>query len=155
MRAAFALQGPGGFFLRGTCSFGVIPFTPGTLPAVKQGMPDVRVVDSITQPGSQDQRCIAMSGSLGGSSAARYALNARPLICFFSDAGVGKDVADLALLQSAGLAACAVSHTSACIGEAQSTLHRGEISQLNLAAQALGLHVGKNYRYAVTQIQSS
>ena len=106
-------------------------------------MPNLRLVDSITELTANDAGCLAISGSHGGVSAARYALAAKPLLSIFNDAGVGKDragIAGLDLLQQAGLAACTVAHTSARIGEAPSTLDSGEISHLNQAASALGLH---------------
>ncbi len=118
----------------------------------------VRIVDSITELSTQDAGCIAVSGSHGGASAAHYALQARPLLCFFNDAGVGKDRAGLAglgLLESAGLAACTVAHTSARIGEAASTLESGQISHLNAAAAALGLHAGQTCREAISHLQST
>jgi hypothetical protein len=58
---------------------------------------------------------------------------------------VGKDqagVAGLETLQQAGLAAITVAHTSARIGQADSTLHDGTVSHLNEAARALGFSSG-------------
>ena len=75
-----------------------------------------RVVDSITELGPGDAGCVAVSGSHGGISSARYALAARPRLSVFNDAGVGKDeagIAALAFLQARGLAACTVEHASA------------------------------------------
>ncbi|WP_439590663.1 hypothetical protein [Hydrogenophaga sp.] len=91
-----------------------------------------------------DAGCIALSGSHGGLSSARYALAVRPLLSVFNDAGIGLDdagIAGLALLQSHGLAACAVSHTSARIGQAASTLNDGVVSCANDAALALGIRL--------------
>ncbi len=71
-------------------------------------MPPLRIVDSITELCAQDAGCIAVSGSHGGISSARYALAARPVLSVFNDAGVGKDGAGLAaldFLQAHGLAA--------------------------------------------------
>jgi hypothetical protein len=110
-------------------------------------MLNVRVVDSITELGPQDAGCLAISGSHGGISSARYALAARPHLSIFNDAGVGKDEAGLAalpFLQSHGLAACTVAHDSARIGEAGSTLGEGVISHVNALAQALGVVVGES-----------
>jgi hypothetical protein len=109
-------------------------------------LPQLRVVDSITELGPADAGCVAISGSHGGISSARYALAARPLLSVLNDAGVGKDeagLAALAFLQSHGLAACTVAHTSARIGEAQSTLADGVISHVNQLAAALGVSVGQ------------
>jgi hypothetical protein len=102
----------------------------------------IRLVDSITELQPADAGCIALSGSHGGLSSARYALAVRPLLSVFNDAGVGLDAAGIAgldLLQTHNLAACAVSHTSARIGQASSTLTHGVVSHANAAAQALGI----------------
>jgi NCAIR mutase (PurE)-related protein len=107
--------------------------------------PRLRLVDSIAELQTGDAGCIAVSGSHGGLSAARYALAVRPLLSVFNDAGVGRDaagIAGLALLQAEGLAACAVSNLSACIGQAQSTWVHGVVSHANACALALGVEVG-------------
>lgn len=109
----------------------------------------LRVVDSITELCPADAGCIAVSGSHGGVSSARYALAARPLLSVFNDAGVGKDgagVAGLHILQSQSLGACTVSHNSACIGQAASTLSDGVISHANAAALALGVKPGTSLK---------
>jgi NCAIR mutase (PurE)-related protein len=109
-------------------------------------MPSLRLIDSITQLVASDAGCIAVSGSHGGLSSARFALVARPLLSIFNDAGVGKGdagIAGLAFLQAHGLAACAVAHHSACIGVAQSTLDDGIISHANALAAALGAQPGQ------------
>ena len=106
----------------------------------------LRVVDSITELGPQDAGCLAVSGSHGGISSARYALAARPLLSVFNDAVVGKEGAGLAalhFLQSHGLAACTVGHDSARIGEAASTLADGVISHVNALARTLGVQEGQ------------
>jgi hypothetical protein len=118
---------------------------------------DLRVVDSITQLGTQDRGCIAVSGSHGGVSSARYALAARPLLSVFNDAGGGKDgagIAALALLQAQGLAACTVGHSSARIGDAQSTLHDGIINHVNAAAARMGIAAGQHCGDAVAAIRN-
>ena len=120
-------------------------------------MLDVRVVDSITQLGPQDAGCLAVSGSHGGISSARYALAARPRLSVFNDAGVGRDEAGLAalpFLQSHGLAACTVAHSSARIGEAQSTLDDGIVSHVNAQAQALGVVVGQRCELVIDTLMA-
>jgi hypothetical protein len=117
----------------------------------------LRVVDSITQLGGQDVGCIAVSGSHGGVSSARYAIAARPLLSVFNDAGGGKDdagIAALALLQSLDLAACTVGHASARIGDAQSTLHDGIINHVNAAAARMGIAAGQRCSDAVTAVRN-
>jgi hypothetical protein len=118
---------------------------------------NVRVVDSITELGPQDAGCLAVSGSHGGISSARYALAARPRLSIFNDAGVGKDEAGLAalpFLQSHGLAACTVAHSSARIGEAQSTLDEGIVSHVNALAQALGVVVGQRCELVIDTLMA-
>lgn len=118
-------------------------------------MPSLRVVDSITQLGPQDAGCLAVSGSHGGISSARYALAARPLLSVFNDAGVGKDAAGLAalpFLQSHGLAACTVAHDSARIGEANSTLNDGIVSHVNALAQTLGVALGQRCQSVIEKL---
>jgi hypothetical protein len=117
----------------------------------------LRVVDSITQLDERDQGCIAVSGSHGGVSSARYALAACPLLSVFNDAGGGKDdagLAALALLQAQGLAACTVAHASARIGDAQSTLDDGIINHVNAAAARMGIAAGQRCVDAVTAIRN-
>jgi hypothetical protein len=118
----------------------------------------LRVIDSITQLTAADYGCVAVSGSHGGISSARYALAARPLLCVFNDAGVGKDeagVAALAFLQSQDIAACTVAHTSARVGDALSTLNDGVISHVNAPAAVLGAHAGQRCIAAVEHIRKT
>ena len=115
----------------------------------------LRVVDSITELRATDAGCVAVSGSHGGLSSARYALAARPALSVFNDAGVGRDAAGIAALdwlQAHALAACTVAHTSARIGEARSTLDEGVLSHVNPAAAALGLHAGQPLRTALASL---
>ena len=109
------------------------------------GVP-LRLLDSITEAVGGPAGCVVVSGSHGGISAGRFALQAKVFLAVFNDAGVGKDaagIAALALMQAQGVAACTVSHTSACIGEAASTWQSGVISHANAAAQALGAQRGQ------------
>lgn len=120
-------------------------------------MPKLRVVDSITELGAGDEGCMAVSGSHGGLSSARYALAASPLLSVFNDAGVGKEQAGIAaldFLQARDLAACTVSHLSARIGEAQSTLDDGIVSHLNALAFAQGVRVNERCHQAIENLQS-
>jgi len=110
------------------------------------------VVDSITELGSADAGCLAVSGSHGGASSARYAVAARPALSVFNDAGVGLDQAGLvalAQLQQSGLAACTVSHMTARIGDANSSLETGVVSFANSLARAAGIRPGMACRDAL------
>lgn len=104
------------------------------------------LVDSITESGPQHRGAVVVSGSHAGISVVRYALAAQPLLAVFNDAGVGKDqagIAGLAALEAAGVAACAVAHSSARIGEAASTLTDGRIAHANTPARRLGATPGR------------
>ena len=121
-------------------------------------MPVLRIVDSITELSAADAGCVAISGSHGGISSARYALAARPLLSVFNDAGGGLDNAGLAaldFLQVHGLAACTVAHQSARIGEARSTLASGVVIDANAAASALGVQTGWTCQQAVDFLVTS
>jgi hypothetical protein len=103
------------------------------------------IVDSITQALGEAAGAVVVCGSHGGSSSAKFALQARPYAVVFNDAGVGKDdagIVALALLQRAGIAACTVAHTSARIGDANSTLHEGRLTHCNAAASLLHAEPG-------------
>jgi hypothetical protein len=115
---------PGGFFLSGA---------------------PVCVFDSITEALGGPPGQVVVSGSHGGISAGRFALEAQVQLAVFNDAGVGlaeAGIAALPLLQQHGIAACAVGHDTARIGEAASTLATGVISHANAAAVALGARPG-------------
>lgn len=107
------------------------------------------LVDSITEAIGRAEGAIVVSGSHGGLSAGRFAAEARPHVAVFNDAGVGRDragIAGLDELDGLGIAACTVSHDSARIGEARSTLEDGVISHVNRRAAALGAQVGAKLR---------
>lgn len=119
--------------------------------AMPAGAP-LRVVDSITELGPGDAGCLAVSGSHGGASSARYAIAARPALSVFNDAGVGLDRAGLValdLLQQQGLSACTVSHMTARIGEAHSTLRTGVVSHCNTLAAQGGVAPGQACQLAL------
>jgi hypothetical protein len=107
------------------------------------------LVDSITEAIGRGTGCVVVSGSHGGLSAGRFALQAGARLAVFNDAGIGKDAAGIAalpLLQAQGVAAVAVAHDSARIGDAASTLDDGVISALNAAAATLGARSGMRLR---------
>lgn len=113
------------------------------------------LLDSISYIGPAQRDQIVISGSHGGSAAARYALAEPPWLVLFNDAGVGKQQAGivaLAMLQAAGIAAAAVAHTSARIGDARDTWEHGIITHVNAAARALGLEAGQTVRAALAAL---
>ena len=103
------------------------------------------LIDSAARLHGGHRGRVVVTGSHGGRSTARHALRAGARLCFFNDAGRGKDdagVAALAMLQRAGLAAACYSHDSACLGDARDGFGNGYITVVNDAAAAMGLRVG-------------
>jgi hypothetical protein len=127
-------------------------------PVLAQG-PGGRViaVDSITQAGPDDAGAIVVTGSHGGASSGRFALEVPFALVVFNDAGVGKDGAGLAgleMLQARGVAAATVAHASARIGDARDTWESGVVSHCNAAARSLGCKPGAALRALLTRLVS-
>jgi hypothetical protein len=115
----------------------------------------VIVVDSITQIDADDAGAIVVSGSHGGTSSGEVALAVPLAAVFFNDAGIGKDdagVAALPMLQQLGIAAGAVAHTSARIGDALDAWENGVISRVNSEADKLGLRPGSGLAAALLRL---
>ncbi len=108
-------------------------------------VPPLVLLDSVTQVEPAHAGALVVSGSHGGASVVPYARAVRAWLYVFNDAGVGKDragIAALDLLDADGIAAAAVAHDSARIGEASDAWQHGVVSHLNAAAAALGLRTG-------------
>lgn len=106
--------------------------------------PGLVLLDSVTQVEFGHAGRLVATGSHGGASVVPYARAVRAWMYVFNDAGVGKDgagIAALELLAADGIAAVAVAHTSARIGEALDSWQHGVVSHLNAAAAALGFTV--------------
>ncbi len=111
------------------------------------------LIDSISTVTREMRGQIVITGSHGGSSAARLALAHPPGLVVFNDAGVGRDEAGirgLEILQLVGVAACTVSHSSARIGEASSTLQHGTISHANSLAMTRGIVADQSCAEAIS-----
>lgn len=111
----------------------------------------VVAVDTIAHVAPEDAGQVVVTGSHGGMSSAEYAGRVLLAAVFFNDAGVGKDAAGIAglrYLEERGIAAGAVSHVSAAIGEALETWN-GVISAVNAPARAAGIATGEPLRGAV------
>jgi hypothetical protein len=127
---------------------GEIVATVGTTPVV--------LLDSISYVTERTEGMIVVSGSHGGTAAGRYALAHPPRLAVFNDAGVGKDragVVALDMLAGVEIAAVAVSHTSARIGDGADTWKSGVISATNGPAADLGLEPGWGLRSAVLDLE--
>lgn len=116
--------------------------------------PDRRLelLDSIAYATPEMAGAVIVSGSHGGMSAARFAADARPHLVVFNDAGGGLDeagVSGLDWLGAQGIAAAAVGHMTARIGEARSTLSDGVVTWVNAPAATLGVRCGMRCMVAV------
>ncbi len=88
---------------------------------------------------------VLVCGSHGGVYAGYLAARAGVRAVILNDAGVGRDAAGIGALeqcQTLGIAAAAVAHTSARIGDAEDMLAHGTISHRNGAAAAVGVEAG-------------
>lgn len=113
---------------------------------ISQGQSTIVLIDLITEIQPDDSGRLVISGSLAGVSVVEYVLHCAPAAVFFNDAGVGKDgagIAALTLLNQKGIAAGAVAHTSARIGDAADSYESGILSYLNDIAMDKGLVVGE------------
>ena len=105
----------------------------------------VVLIDSITQVEAGDTGRVVVSGSHGGTSAASFAADVPAALYVFNDAGTGKDragIAGLNMLEAVSIAAVAVRHDSARIGDARDTLENGVVSAFNDRAASFGAAVG-------------
>jgi hypothetical protein len=111
--------------------------------------------ESVTQLGPETRGAVLVAGSHGGVIAAYLAAKGGARAVILNDAGLGKDragIAGLAYLEAFGMAAAAVAHTSACIGDGVDALARGEISYANALATACGVARGMSCREAAERL---
>ena len=103
------------------------------------------VLDSVTHLTSEHRGAVAYCASHGGIYAGYYAAKMGVGAVILNDAGIGREragVAGLELLEEAGVAAAAVSHRSARIGDGADGVARGVLSAVNSAGLAAGLAPG-------------
>lgn len=115
----------------------------------------VVLMDSITKVTPEDAGAFVVSASHGGTSSGEFALAVPLSLAVFNDAGGGKDDAGfsaLPMLQTRGVAACTIAHTSARIGDSRDMWDHAVISQVNPKASALGLAPGQVLRDALLRL---
>src|SRR2546423_7748058 len=113
--------------------------------------------DSVTELRDVAGR-VLVAGSHGGIVAAHYAAAGKARAVILNDAGIGLEeagIAGLALLDSIGMAAAAVSHSSARIGDGADMLSHGVISRANRHAAALGVVPGMACRDAAVRLSAA
>jgi hypothetical protein len=105
----------------------------------------VLVLDSITELPEDPPLRVVVCGSHGGLFPGRYAAHRQVAAVIFNDAGIGRDgagVAGVAMLEQIGVAAAAVDHRSARIGDGRDTVRRGRLSIVNRQGVLGGWRVG-------------
>ncbi|MDK3074707.1 hypothetical protein QO034_16570 [Sedimentitalea sp. JM2-8] len=108
-------------------------------------MPDPILADSATRLGPDAIGKVAVTGSHGGIYAAFLVRQAGARAAIFHDAGVGLEqagIGGLRWLEAQGMAAAAVNHATADIGNAGMMMARGILSHVNAGAAAAGLAPG-------------
>ncbi len=103
--------------------------------------PEILLCNSVTKLEAADAGRLLVTGSHGGFYSANLAVRGGLKAVIFNDAGVGKDragVAGLAYLEELDMAAVAISHNSARIGNAKDMWVRGVVSHVNAVAAHLG-----------------
>lgn len=105
----------------------------------------VVLVDAAHDLGALPEGAVVVCGEAATLRAARTLLRGSPRLVALHDAGVGKDgagVAGLDRLGDVGIAAVAVGHDSARLGDSDDVLAHGVVAHLNAPARALGLRQG-------------
>jgi hypothetical protein len=116
------------------------------------------VAESVTQLGPDARGAVLVAGSHAGVIAAYYAARAGARAVVLNDAGVGKDgagIAGLAYLDAIGVAAVAVAHDSARIGDGADTLARGVVSHVNAVAASCAVARGMTARAAAARLSAA
>ncbi len=109
------------------------------------------LLDSITHVEPAHRGRVVLAGSHGGAYCAVAAAKAGLRAVLLNDAGFGLDwagVGALALLDRIGLAAVAIDHRSARIGDGADMARRGVLSAVNEAAARAGCRIGMTAKEA-------
>lgn len=111
----------------------------------------VLLIDSVTTLGDEHHDAVVVAGSHGGMIAAFLAAEGGVRAAIFNDAGGGLDdagVQGLWALEARGMAAAAVGHMTARIGDAKDAYARGKITRVNRNARELGVAEGQSCEIA-------
>lgn len=117
---------------------------PAEVVAVERGV-QILVADSATSLGAAAEGAVCVTGSHGGTTGVLFALAAGANAAVFNDAGVGKNdagVRGLGIADEYNMAAVAVDHRSARIGDGRDTYANGSISRCNRSALSAGARPG-------------
>ncbi|MDE2575064.1 MAG: hypothetical protein KGL55_07115 [Rhodospirillales bacterium] len=101
---------------------------------------------------------VLVTGSHGGAYPGRLAALAGVRAAIFHDAGIGRDeagIASLAMLEGLGIAAAAISHLTARVGDTGDMLARGRVSCANAPARAAGVQQGMSCAAAAERLRAA
>lgn len=115
------------------------------------------IFDSVTVIPPQARGRAALAASHGGVYAAYCAAKAGLKGVLLCDAGVGREragIGGLDYLERLGVAAAAISHRSARIGDGADCFARGTISYANMSAVAAGVTPGMTVLAALNKLES-
>jgi hypothetical protein len=119
-------------------------------------LPPILTTDSITRIGSEAAGAVVVNGSHGGTYAAYLAAKLRVAAAVFNDAGIGRDragISGLDYLEGLAIAAAAIGHDTARIGDGADMMARGLVTHANPSARALGCSTGMTCREAAGCLQ--
>jgi hypothetical protein len=112
----------------------------------------ITVMDSASQIEQTDRGRIIIAGSNGGQESGRVGLASGCALLILNDAGVGKDragIVGLDILETEGVPAATVGHTSAAISDGMDMWEHGVLSYVNGPARDVGLREGQAVAAAV------
>lgn len=115
------------------------------------------ILDSVTVLGAETRGRAVLAASHGGVYAAYLAAKAGVKAVILCDAGVGREragIGGLPYLDAFGVAAAAIGHRSARIGDGADCARRGVISFVNRCAQAAGLAPGMAAAAALARLEA-
>jgi len=118
----------------------------------------VLIAPTITKVPDSCAGAVLVTGSHGGVYPGSLAIKARVRALIVHDAGIGREeagIASLALLDAAGIAAAAVSHLTARVGDTADMLARGRISRTNAAAASCGVAEGMPCAEAAERLRAA
>lgn len=121
-------------------------------------MPASLIFDSVTTLPPDARGHAVIAASHGGDYAAYLAAKAGVKAVILCDAGVGRDragIGGLAYLDRLGVAAAAVGHRSARIGDGADCHARGLISYANRCAHDVGVTAGMSVREALSRFENA
>lgn len=116
------------------------------------------VLDSVTVFGAEAHGRAALAASHGGVYAAYLAAKAGLKAVILCDAGVGREragIGGLDYLDQLGMAAAAIGHRSARIGDGADCAKRGLITFVNRRAEAAGVKPGMRAEEALARLEQA